>query len=285
MSTWPVGYFRAYSSWLLRNRKEVASRIKVLGAEIDRIGYVTVSYRFDGTTHTEQRTGFSVSPDTTLGRLCQAYIANGGNPLDISPFMYPDSTAVTIENDDGTVVTTTKYPHGGVVAPLSAAPNEPLSQKDGTSGYGAFPGGFLNTDRYYPARQDKRATKGDFDFDAIVSSMDKIRSWANQEIKEKLQDIEWRIIKLCDLKEQLIKERDEVLVQAFGGVLTSVSEFDPNRFDSVIRVQNLVQEMNSLIYETKPDGTVLSYTAKADVQFLEFTFADVASEWRDPLGC
>jgi hypothetical protein len=35
---WPVGYYRATSSWLLRNRKGLAARIGVINAEINRIG-------------------------------------------------------------------------------------------------------------------------------------------------------------------------------------------------------------------------------------------------------
>jgi hypothetical protein len=287
-NTWPVGYFRAYSSWLLRNRKEIAARLSVIGAELDRIGYITVTYRRDegANAPTEQRTGFSVTPDSSLGCLCQAYIANGGNPLDISSFMKPDCAEVVEKEANGNLKIIYRYPNGGVVAPMSAEPMEPLSNGETSSGFGAYPGGFLNTERYYTARQGRRTSKGSFDFDSIVSSMNQIRSWANQEIKEKLQDIEWRIVKLCDLREQLEKERDMILVQAFGGALNSISssEFDTNRFDPKIRVQNLIQEMNVLLYDTEPDGTVRSYTANVDVPFLEFTFNDVASEWRDPLG-
>ena len=91
MSFFPPGYFRAFSSWLLRERRDVASRINTLNAEIERIGFVQVEYRQivnpDGSyAVTEERMGVSVTPNSTLEKLVQAYIANGGNPLDISPF-------------------------------------------------------------------------------------------------------------------------------------------------------------------------------------------------------
>lgn len=288
MNVWPVGYFRSYSSWLLRNRKDIASRINVLNAEIGRIGSIRVSYRAvveNGAMKvTEERLGFSVTSGSSLGRLCQAYVANGGNPLDISSFMYPDCTEVLEQDADGSLKVIQQYPHGGILAPMSAEPNEPLPQPGKTTGYGSYPGGYLRTDNYYPARQGGRKSKGNFDFNALVKTMHQIRGWANQDIKERLQDIEWRIIKLADLREQLIKERDDILVQAFGGVLTGVGEFDNNRFDTNMRVQNLVQDMYELLYDMAEDGSVRSFSANSKVAYLGFTFEDTSSENRDPLG-
>jgi hypothetical protein len=115
--------------------------------------------------------------------------------------------------------------------------------------------------------------------------MHQIRSWANQDIKERLLDIEWRIIKLCDLREQLEKERDEVLVQAFGGVLTGVGSLDETRFDPSLRMQGLVQDLYSTLYVAQ-DTVDQSFRANDNVGFLQFTFDDVPSEsLRDSLGC
>ena len=77
LSTWPVGYFRAFSSWLLRNRRDVAARVQVIGADLARIGDIKVFYRAveDGNGNvrrTEERVGFSVVAGTTLERLVQA---------------------------------------------------------------------------------------------------------------------------------------------------------------------------------------------------------------------
>jgi hypothetical protein len=290
LGVWPVGYFRAYSSWLLRTRKEVSARIAMINTEIERIGFVTVYYAdaeqtVDGQRKkTEVRTGISVTPNSNLCRLLQAYIANGGNPLDISPFSYPDSVQVLETDAEGNPTSVIeRYPHAGVMAPMSANPTDPI-QGPGESGYSAYPGGFIRGDRYFPARQGGRMSPGSFPRDSVVQTMQQIRGWANQEIKERLQDIEWRIVKQCDLREQLVKERDEVLVQAFGGVLAGVGSLDEERFDPTLRVQNLVQDMYALLYPMDGD-TVQSFSPEEANAFLVFTFPDLPSEYRDPLGC
>lgn len=288
-AVWPVGYFRAYSSWLLRERRSIGARIAALNSEITRIGFITVYYgseTADGkTTLTEQRVGFGVTAGSSLERLCQAYVAQGGNPFDISPFMYPDSTEVLEADADGNATKSVeRYPHGGVVAPKSVEYNSPTPKKGENSGFGEYEGGYLNTDRYYPARMGGRMSRGAFDSDTIVRYMHSMRRWTNQSIKERVQDIEWRIVKLCDLREQLLKERDEVLVGAFGGALSGVGDFNEKRFTRDLQTQNLVQDIYELIYETERDGMVRSYSATGNVAFLNFTFGDEPSEIRDALG-
>lgn len=283
LAVWPVGYFRAYSSWLLRHRKEIGARVDTLDAEIARIGFIRIRYRETVDENgdikaTEDRISFHATPGSSLSKLLQAYIAMGGNPLDISGFMYPDGTVIA---DNGVNRISEDYPHGGILAPMSEAPNEPL---DTPTGYGPSAGGFIRSDGYYPARQGGRTSLGSFDFDSLVRSMHLMRSWANQDIKERLQDMEWRILKLCDLREQLILEREEVLVQAFGGALSGVGDQEESRFNPAMRVQSLVQDMYDLLYDTRSDGET-HFTAKSEVAFLTFAFPDVPSEvTRDPLG-
>ena len=290
MTVWPVGYYRATSSWLLRNRRAVPARLAALDAELDRLGFIKVTYRItmkDGSVRaTEERTRFSVTEKSSLGRLVRAYVANGGNPLDISSFWHPDSTEVIEEDEAGkTIKVRETYPHGGVLAPRSANYNEPLAIAGDDTGYGAYRGGWANADGYYPARQGGRAGPGSYDADSVVRYMHQTRSWANQDIKERLQDIEWQIIKLCDLREQLEVERDEVLQQAFGGVLSGLYEFDSERFDPKLRVQVLVQEMYEKLYVLNDARQVVSFEANEDiVPFLTFTFPEVPSEKRDPMG-
>ena len=289
LAIWPVGYFRAYSSWLLRNRRSIASRIAVINAEVARIGFITVYYASttqDGkTTLTEQRVGFGVTKGSSLERLCRAYVVQGGNPFDISPFMYPDSTQVLETDARGNAAKSVqRYPHGGVVAPKSVEYNDPQPKEGTNTGFGSYEGGYLNTDRYYSARMGGRMSRGAFDSNTIVRYMHTMRGWANQDIKERVQDIEWRIIKLCDLREQLLRERDEVLVSAFGGALTGVSEFDEARFDRDLQMQNMVQDMYEQIYDTGSDGRVQAFKAAPRTAFLHFTFEDEPSEIRDPLG-
>lgn len=288
MSVWPVGYFRAFSSWLLRNRKTIASRVDKINADLARIGFIKVVYRtvnIDGEVKpTEERIGFSVTDESSLGRLVQAYVAGGGNPLDISSFMYPDSVEILDEDPEGNLTIAQHYPHGGLAAPISVEYNDPLPVKGEDTGYGEYRGGHVRSDRYYPTRQGGRVDRGGFDVETVVSMMHNMRGWANQDIRERLQDIEWRIIKLSDLREQLVKERDDMLGQAFGGVLSGVGDFDNERFDPNQRVQALVQGIYSLIYETDESGQVTAYRANLEVPFLHFTFEDTTSELRDPLG-
>jgi len=290
MGVWPVGYFRSYSSWLLRNRREVAARIATINAETARIGQVIVTYRrtkdAEGNTKaTEERVGFNVTKNSSLERLLRAYVAGGGNPMDISPFMYPDGTEVLEEKDDGTLIVSERYPYGGIIAPRSVDTNDPVPKAGERTGYEQFYGGMPRHSGYAPARQGGRLDRGIYDSNTVVRSMHQMRSWANQTIRERLQDIEWRIIKLCDLREQLDRERDDVLMQAFGGALTGVSSFDEERFTPSLRVQNLIQDMYEILYEKDEDGLVSSFTPRQDLAFLRFTFDDTGDEMlRDSMG-
>jgi hypothetical protein len=281
MAEWPVGYFRSYSGWLLRHRRTVPARVSTLNAEIQRIGFIKVDYRTvnttDGDIKSEDKMGFSVTAGSSLEKLLQAYIANGGNPLSISGFMHPQSTSIDVDgNGEGTK--SEQYPNSGVVFPLSGDPNDPLSS-DTDTGYGASQAGMLDTYRYYPARQGTRLSPGAYDHGSVVKSMHHMRAWANQDIKE-MNDMESRIIKLCDLREQLIQERDVILVQAFGGVLPGVQDLKNDQFDSNLLVQNIYQDMANLVFKAAPSGVTLLPTHKDD-EFLPFTFPAVPAEFSD----
>lgn len=297
LSRWPVGYFRAYSRWLLNQRREVPARVAVINAEIERIGFITVAYRGvtaeNGSVRlSEERLGFSVPEGTTLARLVQAYIVQGGNPFDISPFWMPGRTKVIGFDGEGAPLRVEQYPHGGLLAPISASPGEPypVTQRDDAgeevvlkSGFGGFPGGQVDSPEFRTAaRLGKQTGLRDHD---IVLTMRKMRDWANQEIKTKLQDLEWRIVKQMDLREQLEFERDEMLTQAFGGVLGGAPPQPTRRFNPNMSVPSLIQDMNELLFEVGEGGEVIAYRANADVDFLDFAFEDLPSEvGRDPLG-
>lgn len=284
LSVFPPGYFRAFSSWILKNRRTIQPRIQVLNAEIERIGFLTVLYRLerneDGSIEaTEERVGFSVTPGSNLEKLLRAYIAQGGNPLDISSFMMPDMVQVPDETGDGEAIFSSLYPNGGIVAPISVDSNNPSQEEDDT-GYGSYRGGFLNTSRYYESRLGGRTHQSDL---SIATTMRQIRDWANQDIKERFQNIEWRIIKQMDLREQLQKERDEVLTQAFGGALDALPILNEDLFSPGLTVQSLIADMYSILFEG--DGeSAQAFRAGNDVGFLDFSFGDEVSEIRDPLG-
>lgn len=127
-SVFPAGYFRATSAWLLRERRDVVARLTTLGAEMTRIGFVTMHYRKikqgESTLATEQRMGFSVTAGSSLARLVQAYIATGGNPFNISGFLHPETSSFEAQAD-GDVAVSQDYPGGGVYSAMSAEYNEP----------------------------------------------------------------------------------------------------------------------------------------------------------------
>jgi hypothetical protein len=248
---------------------------------------VTVFYNAAATNEggvdlSEKRAGFSVTPGSSLEGLIRAYIARGGNPLDISSFMMPDRTEIL---EDG--VERKEFPQDGTAAPRSAEYNSPVDETDDT-GYGTYRGGYIPLDGYYPARQGGRQDRGGWEDDVIVRTMHLIRGWANQEIKE-LQNLAWRVVKLMDLREQLLCERDEILVQAFGGAMTVLDDdFDSALFVRSHQVQAMVQDMYDILYQpldaALTDGTPQAFTTRGDVGFLDFTFEDKTSEIRDPLG-
>lgn len=297
MARWPVGYFRAFSKWLLNQRRAIPPRVATLTAEIDRIGFITVAYRGvageDGSvTMTEERVGISVPEGTTLARLLQAYIANGGNPFDISPFWMPGRTRVIGFTGDGSPIRVEAYPYGGLLSIMSANPGDPKpvvqTEADGTrvvirSGFGNWPGGQVRSSEKNTA--GRMGTSAPVSDHTIVKSMKKMRDWANQDISEQLNNIEWRIIKQMDLREQLEQERDVLLVQAFGNSLGGLPSMSTQRFNPSLTVQGLIQDMYEIIFEMdESTGSVKAYRAGPDLDFVDFAFEDLASEvGRDPL--
>jgi hypothetical protein len=198
--------------------------------------------------------------------------------------MYPETNRVIQKGTETRDKIEEEYPHGGVVAPMSASPVDPLPSDD-YSGYEGHPGGYLRSDSYYPARQGGRIDPGAYDHGTVAKTLHQMRAWANQDLKERLQDLEWRILKQCDLREQLVQERDDVLVQAFGGALIGLPAFEESRFNRDMQVQNLVQEMNQILYQMDGSGGLVSEAPNAETALLQFTFPDAASEvGRDMLG-
>ena len=263
MTRFRTGYYKAVRSWVLRERRSVAARIVNINAELERIGRVWVEYEDvtseESSHRTEKRVAFTCTVNTSLEKLLRAYIAQGGNPLDISMFLEPDQAKQASE-DSPEIQTIEKQPYGGVAYPLSYSYHatvdyvgdtvEELKQnEDGAAlSFGQFPGGYLNLNKYVPRRIGGRQ---DFDKETVTisSSIHHLRSWCNQEIKERLQDLEWRIIKLCDLREQLMQERDILLVQAWGGIVTGVQEaWDAETFVPELRVSAVLQEFDNLIF-------------------------------------
>lgn len=241
MSKYRTGYYLAVRSFLLRERKTIPDRIAVINAELRRIGLVRIDYgsvsNDDGSvTVNENRQKFNVSPNSSLEKLIRAYIAQGGNPLDISMFLIPDLNTQVNTEDGTSILTKQSQPYGGVVYPLSQSYH---ATNDGPDSYnveeqkvqesgaaltaGDYPGGYLNLIKYPPRRLGRRKDP-DEDSTLFAAEMHNMRKWANAEIRYKLHDLEARIIKLCDLREQLQNELDLVLMQAWGGIMPGLIE-------------------------------------------------------------
>ena len=102
LNTFRTGQWLALRKFVLEERKDVAARIAVIDAEISRLGRVLVKYApADDGEVSERRVGFWVQEGSSLGKMVQAYIAMGGNPLDVSMFLSPDSDYAHEDGCDG----------------------------------------------------------------------------------------------------------------------------------------------------------------------------------------
>ena len=267
-----LGVFRQtqwffFRSFVLNERKVVDARVRVIDAELLRIGSLTVFYNkradtvrtAEGSlqavaTITEQRDEIEVTPGSSLEKLFLAYIAQGGNPTDISLYLQPDSVFFTGDGDpsedpedDPDVEANDKeipgtediQPYHGVVAAGS------------TTGYG--PGGRWDAGMPTFSRDPYRRVGREIDLSdagsTIAIKMDYARRWTQQSIQEKRNLIEQRIIKLCDLAEQLTEERDQLIVQAVGGTVDIFpSAPNPDRFHRGLHLTKIVDMLDSVFY-------------------------------------
>lgn len=279
----PASYVRATTAWLLRERRDVVARIQTIEAELARIGLVRMVYQTyeEGETvkASERRIGFTVSKGTTLAKLMQSYIAQGGNPFNISGFLIPDES-VWEEDINGELVLRERYPNSGVVSPKSTDYNAPSTTGEGT-GYETYDGGFSESYRYMPARMGGRIDRGAWDNATVVRIMHDTRKWANATIARRLQDAEWRIIKLFDLHEQLRSERDDHLLEAFAGQLDSLDVLDEEKYDPQRLCQVLISDLYALLYES---STTPSAARKPETGFLYFVVSDLPEDDMGPMG-
>lgn len=257
------GAWREYRKFILNQRRDVLARITAINAELSRIGNVRIIYErnaSDPNLMTERRVGLDVTPNTTLERLMRAYIANGGNPMDVSMFLTPDSIEVTDDNVDGTQTQQTDADAPEAIPPGSLQENQPYggitssSSTDPLQG-GLYMGGWLPLWRYPPRRFGNTVS-----YTAQAADMTRTihatRAWVTQEIRTLRNDLEERIIKLMDLKEQLTKERDELLPQAVGGVVPGIPFSETGSFAVSFNVSIIVEDIDSTFYPTlRTDGS------------------------------
>lgn len=234
---WSV-YFREGSWYEFRNfalnqRKNIEPRLKVINNELSQIGYIRVTYEKDSATSkmTEKRVGFEINKGSSLHKLIIAYVVQGGNPFDISMFLKPDSYAYV----DGIIVE--KQPYTGIIAPLP--------DKNPQAG-SLSTGGWLPLWKFPPRKFGKNLNMYDFGKE-ISDAVESAKRWIPQEIKELRNDLEARIIKLCDLREQLLKERDEILLGAVSGVTPSLL-FDSESYSESHHLSFIVNNIDNIVY-------------------------------------
>lgn len=211
------GQWRAFRKFILEERRDVDSRISTLMAEIDRIGDIYIGWAVDGDgLRTEERVSFAVTPsNSSLGKLVQAYTAMGGNPFDISAFVGPDQN---FESDDTENPISSPVPKGGVLhlEDITYSPDSGATDGDAN---------FL---KYKPSRSG--GNNVDDQAPQIWEKIRKMRGWATQEMRYKRTRIEEQVIKLCDLREQLEGELDDI-AWAMAGDLPPEVGYDPERFN------------------------------------------------------
>lgn len=241
LGTFRNGQWNAYRSFILRERADVSARLAVIQAELDRIGEVTIAYRTleDGSGKcTEERVGFSVTENSSLEKLIRAYTVAGGNPFDISMFLVPDS--VFLSNDEDPTSAVELQPYGGVIAPKTGDPAVNAT---------FYEGGNLNVLKYTPARTNNQ----DAHDSNMSSSVSRTREWVGQVIDERVHSLEARIIKLCDLREQLGQERDLIL-STVGGTVDGVPSLDPDTFALDQTLSVIVATIDSIFYISNSEG-------------------------------
>jgi hypothetical protein len=279
LGTFRIGQWKEFRHFTLNERRDVDSSIEVIDSELERIGDIIIRYEAeevsdekpDGTKAstfnvTERRLGVYVPKNTSLDKLMKAYIALGGNPLDISMFLKPNPPY--FQNDDGTGQDPNEesrsmtgldkvYPHDGIVAPETPAAFNPSG--------GVYEGGFLTWGKYPWRRFSGQMDDSNLNA-GIASRVDHARRWCNQALFEKRNNIEARIIKLMDLREQLEKEKDEILAQAVGGTVGSLDIPDPELFHPDYHLTAVVSDIDRVLYEESERGGV-DPTKPSDTRF------------------
>ena len=246
------GSWVEFRRFVLLQRKNVPDRVLYINKELSRIGQIEIEYEKSEGRVTEKRTGFFVERDTTLGKLLVAYIAQGGNPFDISMFLTPDSYRVTDTEETespeysagGKSVSFTQ-PYGGVLYPQSQEEDEFKGQDQR---------GWLPLWKFPPRKLGGNETNIYPEADEIGGQIAEARRWVRQEISQLRNDLEARIIKICDLREQLIRERDEVLYNALVGSVAALEDFDPEEVLEENHLSYIVTNIDLNFFEKQQDS-------------------------------
>jgi len=248
-----------FRSFVLNERRDIGRRMAVIEAELVRIGKVTVYYvsttdASGATKVTEQRKGVGVTHGSSLEKLLRAYVALGGNPLDISLFLEPDTTLLLDPTD--TSGQTPTQPSDGIIYPKS-------------SDYSL---GSVNEGGRLSVNKDESNRIGGFKElpeERPAQVVDLARAWVSQAITERRHDIEARIIKLMDLREQLGKELDQ-LTMAIAGTSGDIPTLNQDFFAPEMGVARLVASIDSAFYNISADGVTPDFNSINDTALAQF---------------
>jgi hypothetical protein len=131
-------------------------------------------------------------------------------------------------------------PNHGLVTPIS-----------GDYALGAeYKGGYLTVKKYTPARVGGRKELED---SRIASAVDLTRRPFNQTIQYRIHAMEARIIKLCDLREQLMSEID-TLNMSFSGTAGALPTLDQEFYNPDLGVVKIVSSIDGIFYVKDKDG-------------------------------
>lgn len=271
LTTLREAQWRILREFIQAEQSAVLARIRAIDVELQSIGMITVFYEQrqetvqtptgaeqDVSTVSERRVGFAVSPGSSLETMLQAYIVLGGNPGDISLFLTPDDVQFVStdpsENpetnpnefftDIGSPTHPPDQPYQGVVA---------VQSTDAYGPGGMYRGGlptFLRNPHELAGRNVDQSDAGS----SIRTRMDYLRRWAEPTIRA-MDRLEYNIIKLVDLREQLLQEK-ELLSISLGGDVSGIPEPDPARYPASARASRIIAEMDRVFYETNEDGSV-----------------------------
>lgn len=248
VSRFREGSWLAFRKFFLEERQDASDRFLVIDAERERIGEVRVLYSIkEDNTVGERRTGIFVEPDnSSIAKLLQAYCALGGNPFDISMFMSPRAP---IYSGDSLI---DSLPGQGVVymEKLSYAYDQGVKGDD------------VNLIKYQTSRVGGKVTIAQEA--AIGDIVAQSRGWVSKEIMNKRVRLEERIIKLCDLREQLDQEVED-MVWALHGDMQADEDFTEDRFNIDLTAARIAYRIDSTFRIPEEDYTV-NYDPDAEAE-------------------
>jgi hypothetical protein len=224
------GQWRAIRTFALRERRDFSSRSMVITTEMQRIGKIELIYGRDTVTGvvTHHRVGVVIeNPISSIGKLLTAYCALGGNPLDISMFLYPNDPDL---------------PGKGFAYPKGFTYSLQGQEQDSDS----------NVPKYQPSRLGgTRETPSEI----TSTTMGLLREPIIQEMYQKRILLEERILKLADLYEQLDQEQT-LMLRAQGTGRIGQQAWTAERFDKGHSIPCIAYLFDKTFRTAEADGRV-----------------------------